>query len=491
MNRFMSCTGILCLLITLITLPFTSSFAQWDNSPGQPGVTSTGWPRAAYANSDYLYLGGNFTEINGVQANRIVRFDGSAWETMGDGLASDGVLIFEYDYGDGPVLHASALMNGLFRWDGETWVNAGITGAGVVSSWAVYDNGTGPTLYVGGNFTRASDRNANRIVRWNTETSQWDAIGSGVNGPVSTMVVWDDGSGEALYLGGNFNTSGGVSTPYVSRLRGDVFEDVGGGMATGTSGLNIPAIKSLVVWDDGSGEKLYAGGQFGEAGGTEARFMAAWDGNAWAPVGSGFSAPVEALVISGGQNGDFLYAGGQFASVVPSIAVNRIVRWDGENWQRLFRADSLAYGTGGFVNAMADWTTADDRVLVVGGQFLNVSGLPANRVAFYREQALGTGGPVSIDDQGFGIPGVFTLHQNYPNPFNPSTNIRFELPESVPVKLEVFTITGQRVAVLVNETRSAGHHTVSFDASLQTSGMYIYRLQAGAYSATGKMMLLK
>ncbi|MFU8860357.1 MAG: T9SS type A sorting domain-containing protein [Cyclonatronaceae bacterium] len=491
MNRIMSFTGILCLIITLITLPVTSTFAQWDNSPGQPGVTSTGWPRAAYANSDYLYLGGNFTEINGVQANRIVRFDGSAWETIGDGLASDGILIFEYDYGDGPVLHASALMNGLFRWDGETWVNAGITGAGVVSSWAVYDNGTGPTLYVGGNFTRASDRNANRIVRWNAETSQWDAIGSGVNGPVSTMAVWDDGSGEALYLGGNFTTSGGVSTPYVSRLRGDVFEDVGGGMATGTSGLNIPAIKSLVVWDDGSGEKLYAGGQFGEAGGVEARFMAAWDGNAWAPVGGGFSAPVEALVISGGQNGDFLYAGGQFASVVPSIAVNRIVRWDGEHWQRLFRADSLAYGTAGFVNAMADWTTADDRVLVVGGQFFNVSDLPANRVAFYREQAMGAGGTVSIDEQGSVIPDVFTLFQNYPNPFNPSTTIRYRIAEAAYVTLDVMDITGRHVARLVDQGMQPGEYSATLNAVNLSSGIYLYRIRAGSFTSTLKMALVK
>jgi trimeric autotransporter adhesin len=468
----------------------TGAVAQWDNSPGQPGVTSTGWPRAAYANSDYLYLGGNFTEINGVQASRIVRFDGSAWETIGDGLASDGVLIFEYDYGDGPVLHASALLNGLFRWDGETWVNAGITGGGVVSSWAVYDNGSGPTLYVGGNFTRASDRNANRIVRWNAETSRWDAIGSGVNGPVSAMTVWDDGSGEALYLGGNFTTSGGVTTPYVSRLRGDVFEDVGGGMATGSFGLNIPSIKSLVVWDDGSGEKLYAGGQFGQAGGVDARFVAAWDGNAWAPVGSGFSAPVEALVISGGQNGDFLYAGGQFASVVPSIAVNRIVRWDGENWQRLFRADSLAYGTSGFVNAMADWATADDRVLVVGGQFFNVSDLPAARIAFYREQAVGKG-TVSIDDQVAGLPQMFQLHQNYPNPFNPTTAIRYSLTEEAHVTLDVVDLMGRRIARLVDQRMMPGEYSADFRAGNLSSGIYFYRIRAGSFTSTRKMVLAK
>ena len=89
------------------------------------------------------------------------------------------------------------------------------------------------------------------------------------------------------------------------------------------------------------------------------------------------------------------------------------------------------------------------------------------------------------------VPADYLLHQNYPNPFNPSTTIRFELPESAPVTLEVYTVTGQRVATLVNEMRAAGSYNVSFDASRQTSGVYIYKLQAGSYSATGKMMLIK
>jgi len=491
MKTTLSFTGILCLIITLITLPASHSYAQWDPSPGQPGVTSTGFVRAAWGNSEYLFVGGGLTEINGVVASRIVRFNGSAWEAMGDGFNSDVILIFEYDYGDGPVLHASAQLSGLFRWNGEAWENAGITGGGVVSSWAVYDNGTGPTLYVGGNFTRASDRTANRIARWNTETERWDAIGSGVNGPVSAMKVWDDGSGEALYLGGNFTTSGGVATAYVSRLRGTVFEEVGGGMAKGTVGLNIPAIKSMAVFDDGSGEKLYAGGQFGEAGGVEARFMAAWDGNAWAPVGGGFNATIEALQIGGGQQGSFLYAGGQFTSAGSSFSVNRIARWDGEQWQRLFRADSLAFGTGGFVNALADWTTADDRVLVVGGQFFNVSDLPAARIAFYREQAVGTGGPVSIDDTGIGLPGQFTLFQNYPNPFNPSTIIRFHIATEARVTLNIYDLTGRSIAQLLDQRMRAGEHSATFDAAGLTSGIYLYRIRADGWTATQKMVLIK
>lgn len=91
------------------------------------------------------------------------------------------------------------------------------------------------------------------------------------------------------------------------------------------------------------------------------------------------------------------------------------------------------------------------------------------------------------------LPIDFALEQNYPNPFNPSTNIEFSIPNATPVQLDVFNVLGQRVATLVNgQTMTAGTHSVAFDASDLTSGMYIYRLQAGAnFSQTRTMMLLK
>jgi len=89
------------------------------------------------------------------------------------------------------------------------------------------------------------------------------------------------------------------------------------------------------------------------------------------------------------------------------------------------------------------------------------------------------------------LPTRFALDQNYPNPFNPTTTFSFDLPGSSHATLAVFDILGREVARVVNETLPAGSYARTFDASRLASGMYIYRLTAGKYSETKRMMLLK
>ena len=93
-------------------------------------------------------------------------------------------------------------------------------------------------------------------------------------------------------------------------------------------------------------------------------------------------------------------------------------------------------------------------------------------------------------DENQTLPTEFKLG-NYPNPFNPTTNIRFSLPQSVQVKLSVYNILGQEVAVLTNGSFQAGTHEVQFDATHLSSGIYLYTLQTENSILTQKMILSK
>ena len=100
-------------------------------------------------------------------------------------------------------------------------------------------------------------------------------------------------------------------------------------------------------------------------------------------------------------------------------------------------------------------------------------------------------GIVGVQNNNNNTPSAFSLSQNYPNPFNPSTKISFALPKAGDVKLVVFDLLGREVATVVNEFKTAGNHTVDFNAASLASGVYFYRIEAGDFTATKKMLLLK
>jgi hypothetical protein len=105
-----------------------------------------------------------------------------------------------------------------------------------------------------------------------------------------------------------------------------------------------------------------------------------------------------------------------------------------------------------------------------------------------RYTALEGSGVIGITPIGTQIPNAYALQQNYPNPFNPSTKIKFSVPVSV---MEVYDVLGSQVSVLVNETVKAGSYEIDFNASGLSSGIYFYKLSAGNFIQTRKMILVK
>jgi hypothetical protein len=99
--------------------------------------------------------------------------------------------------------------------------------------------------------------------------------------------------------------------------------------------------------------------------------------------------------------------------------------------------------------------------------------------------------PSGIEDPVNLIPKEYSLEQNYPNPFNPSTYIKFGLPKSGKVNIEIFNILGQKVTTLIDDFRPAGYHVIRFNANYLASGIYFYKIQAGDFVKIKKMILMK
>ena len=89
------------------------------------------------------------------------------------------------------------------------------------------------------------------------------------------------------------------------------------------------------------------------------------------------------------------------------------------------------------------------------------------------------------------FPKKFSFNQAYPNPFNPATNIQFDLPEDTDVLLEVYDISGRIIEELHNSTMQAGYHSITWDATMYSSGIYFVKLHAGSFHHTQKLMLVK
>lgn len=98
---------------------------------------------------------------------------------------------------------------------------------------------------------------------------------------------------------------------------------------------------------------------------------------------------------------------------------------------------------------------------------------------------------IGTDPGSTNLPKEFNLYQNYPNPFNPETNIKFDIPADIHVKLIVYDILGREIKVLVNEVMQAGNHNIKLNASNLSSGIYFYKIEAGDYISSKKMVVLK
>jgi len=288
-----------------------------------------------------LIVCGDFTGSGDVVSQGIIVWDGANWSSLGAGngasFSVDAMAVF--DDGTGPAHYVGGPLSAagsaplaqpkaLARWNGTGWSAVPRLPwiCGYPSAMAVFDPGTGPGLYVG-----MSDC----VVMWNGTT--WDPsqmLGFHTPGDkqgVRTLLVHDDGTGRALYIGGHFMyaCSSTYPSPYLVRWDGSNCSAIGG----------VGPVNALTTFDDGTGPVLIAGGNDDWYAGSG--WVGRWDGSSWSQMGGSLAA-VSALAVFDDSSGPALFAG----------VGDGVLRWDGAGWVDLGGATGHALavhddGTGG------------------------------------------------------------------------------------------------------------------------------------------------
>ena len=366
----------------------TRFIATWDAqgwSPFGTGISNAVHALAVYddGSGEKLYVGGAFQGAGGQAVNRIAAWDGQGWSKLGTGMNGAVFVLAVFDDGEGQKLYAGGAFteaggvaaSRIAAWDGQVWhaLGEGVDGPigpGIVpptvDALVGFDDGSGNKLYVGGGFSIAGGEPANYIASWDGQS--WNTLGSGVLGifeaKVSALEVFDDGSGSKLYVGGTFLLAGGAPASAIAVWDGQGWSPVGGGMG----GFPSVGVLSLEVFDDGNGQKLYAGGAFYSAGSVAANHIAAWDGSNWSALDEGLTEAfntnlVSSLTVFDDGHGKKLYAGGTFTKAGDVTGANRIAVWDGQGWS------ALGQGVSNHVRSLLGFDDGGGLQLYVGGSF--------------------------------------------------------------------------------------------------------------------------
>lgn len=304
--------------------------------------------------------------------------------------------------------------------------------------------------------------------------TSWSQINNGLNGSITSLVecggnIFCGTNGYGLFKSTNngtnwkaINTS--TASTYVRSLASSgsiICAGMGVGLSISTdygvtwsqsnAGLTEPAIFPITI----SGTNIFVGSQSETRGGI---YLSTNNGTSWAQVNSGLSTTYITSLCSSGTS---IFAGttnGVF------ISTNNGLSWTAANTGL----------TNTFVTALAVSSTN-----LFAGTSDGVWRRPLSEMI------------TDVEDQLSNLPTKFAMEQNYPNPFNPTTTISYSVPQLTFVMLKVYDSLGREVSELLNGEKNPGRYEVNFDGTNLSSGVYFYRLTAGSFTQTKKLLLLK
>lgn len=448
---------LLGLTAALLTFPAKSQI--WDSLLGGLGNA----PRILYADTvdNYMYVTGQFLEVNGQYAKGIARWNGTQWDTLGRGI--DGL---DTTAGGWPQN-----CYGIARYNNKLFVAGGFRSAGAVPAFriATWDGSSWDTLpvppfspgstgiplvlevingemYMGGVFDTIAGNYCKSLAKWNG--SYWSYIGMPStmypNVYVNSICEYNN----ELYIAGNFHSTAFPNDTLTDILKydGANWKSVGGGMHGAWS-----VISTMLKYNG----ELYVAGYFFSADGNAGNHIQKWNGTSWSDVGggtSGINGQIHKLFVHENK----LYALGvfDFAGGVPA---SKFAIWDGTNW----------CGVGSsFDNSLGAACVYLD-TLYIGGGFWTIDGDSISRIAKWigGNYVDTCGNTTSISE--------LLIDQElvvFPNPAYDVITIS-GLPSANPVQIEVFNIHGQMIFTSATSTA-----TYSLNTNSWSPGLYSIRL---------------
>lgn len=371
---------------------------HWDNAIGQPGFSGSSsyvaWMLTfddGTGRGEELYVGGHFTHAGGVPASNIARWNGQEWSPVGAGIGGefvDSLAVFDDGSGSGPMLYAGGYFStaggvearNIARWNGSQWEQVGGGINGFVIALRVIDVGNSghPVLFAGGAFTEAGGMSIRSLAAW--DGIAWAPVGGDASNTVYSLGAFDDGQGggASLIAGGDFRTIGNVSANRIAKWDGQAWAPLGSGSRF--------TVRALGVLDDGrgAGPTLYANGTFTDVNGQEIRDLGKWDGENWSGLGDGVNASVNTIVSFDDGSGPALFVGGLFGSA-GGVITQAIAKWDGFEWSAV--GQSGVSGPSPWVYELyVEQAPGESGTLYVGGSFGSVDrgSLPARNIIEWR-----------------------------------------------------------------------------------------------------------
>ncbi len=453
-------------------------------------------------------VGNYFDNENGFFSGSayVFEWDGSGWVEVAKLTASDGeandyfgysvslsgnrALVGAYHDDDNGSSSGSAYV---FEWNGSTWVEvAKLTASdGEARDWFGYSVSlSGDRAFVGAasDDDNGSSSGSAYVFEWNGST--WVEVAKltasdGAAGDYFGISVSLSGDRALVGASGDDDNGSYSGSAYVFEWNGSTWVEVA--KLTASDGEAEAQFGSSV---SRSGDRALVGAWLDDDNGEDSgsAYMYEWNGSAWVEVAK--------LTVSNREAGDHFGFSVSLSGNRALVGAYRndgngensgsayMYEWNGSTWNevaRLTASDATARDEFGWSVSLSG-----DRALV---------GAPGSNEGYGAAYVFEMGTSTSIVEAQE-VPGAYALWPNYPNPFNPQTRITFELPVASNVRLTVYDVLGREVVRLASGSYPAGTHAVTWDGrdaagAMVPSGVYLYRIDAGGFTQTRRMVLLK